>query len=69
VSFEQRIRLGRSGLMSARLGIGADQGIDAGALEWAFERGINYFYWGSRRTAGMREAVEARAGEALSPRA
>ncbi|MDH5672300.1 MAG: hypothetical protein OEZ06_09135 [Myxococcales bacterium] len=49
--------LGRSGLVCARMGIGSDQGLDADSLCWAFERGINYFYWGSRRTPGMREAI------------
>ena len=27
------------------------------ALEWAFEQGIRYFYWGTRRTPGMRDAI------------
>jgi predicted aldo/keto reductase-like oxidoreductase len=57
MGFDSPVVLGRSGLVSARLGIGADQGIDAGALQWAFESGINYFYWGSRRAAGMRDAI------------
>lgn len=58
MDFSTRVSLGKSGLSCARLGIGADQGIDAAALELAFERGINYFYWGSRRTPGMREAIK-----------
>ena len=49
--------LGASGLTVPRMGIGADAGVPADALEWAFERGINYFYWGSRRKKGMKEAV------------
>lgn len=57
MDFSGRVTLGRSGLSSARMGIGADKGIDAKALEWAFERGVNYFYWGSQRTPGMREAI------------
>jgi len=51
------ITLGRSGLRTRPMGIGSDAGLDAHALEWAFERGINYFYWGTRRTPGMREAI------------
>jgi aryl-alcohol dehydrogenase-like predicted oxidoreductase len=39
------------------MGIGADAGISSRALEWAFDRGINYFYWGSRRRPGMKEAI------------
>ncbi len=49
--------LGASGLEVSKMGIGADAGIPARALEWAFERGINYFYWGSRRRPGMKEAI------------
>lgn len=55
--FSRPIVLGASGLTTARMGIGADAGVPAEALEWAFEQGINYFYWGSRRKKGMREAV------------
>jgi aryl-alcohol dehydrogenase-like predicted oxidoreductase len=50
--------LGASGLEVGRMGIGADAGICASALEWAFERGVNYFYWGSRRRPGMKQAIK-----------
>ena len=50
--------LGRSGLSVSRIGIGASYGVGAEAIERAFhERGINTFYWGSIRRAGMRDAV------------
>jgi len=49
--------LGASGLEVSKMGIGADADISARALEWALERGINYFYWGSRRRPGMKEAI------------
>lgn len=49
--------LGASGLEVSRMGIGSDAGISCKALEWAFEQGINYFYWGSRRRKGMKEAI------------
>jgi aryl-alcohol dehydrogenase-like predicted oxidoreductase len=62
-SFNDELTLGRSGLRSTRMGIGSDSDIDAGALEWAFERGVNYFYWGTRRTDGMRRAIHS-----LAPR-
>lgn len=51
------VTLGRSGIRTRRMGIGADHGLGSRALQWGFERGFNYFYWGSRRTAGMREAI------------
>ena len=62
-NFNDEITLGRSGLRTMRMGIGSDSGIDADALEWAFERGINYFYWGTRRTDGMQQAIHS-----LAPR-
>lgn len=55
--FQGHIELGATGLKTRRLGIGADTGIPAAALEWAFEQGVNYFYWGTSRTAGMKEAI------------
>ena len=55
--FSGHTTLGASGLEVRKMGIGADAGIPARALEWAFERGVNYFYWGSRRRPGMKEAI------------
>ncbi len=55
--FSDTTTLGRSGLRTRRMGIGADAGIGTDALEWAFERGIHYFYWGTRRTPGMKQAI------------
>ncbi len=49
--------LGRSGLTVGRLGLGSSYGAPAGAYEQAFERGCNYFYWGSARRKGMGEAI------------
>jgi aryl-alcohol dehydrogenase-like predicted oxidoreductase len=58
VVFDQPIVLGRTGLRVSRLGIGASYGVGAAAIERAFhEHGVNVFYWGSIRRAGMREAV------------
>ena len=61
--FNEPVVLGASGLRVSRMGVGADSGISCKALEWAFERGINYFYWGSRRRKGMAEAIRS-----LAPR-
>ncbi|MBW1781985.1 MAG: hypothetical protein JRL30_14735 [Deltaproteobacteria bacterium] len=49
--------LGRTGLRVGRLGVAAGYGAPAVAFEEAFERGCNYFYWGSMRKKGMRDAI------------
>ena len=46
-----------------RLGLASSYGAPAGAFERAFERGCNYFYWGSRRTAAMGQAIRHLAGQ------
>lgn len=56
-SFERRI-LGRTGLEVGRLGIAASYGVPGDALERAFERGVNYIYWGSRRRASFGEGLK-----------
>jgi aryl-alcohol dehydrogenase-like predicted oxidoreductase len=55
--------LGRSGLFVGRLGLSSSYGAPAGAYERAFERGCNYFYWGSARRKGMGEAIRHLAGQ------
>lgn len=50
-------RLGRSGLEAGRLGLGSSYGGSARGYEEAFERGCNYFYWGSIRKGGMGDAI------------
>ncbi|HWY48152.1 MAG TPA: aldo/keto reductase [Bryobacteraceae bacterium] len=45
---EKRI-LGRTGLEVGRLGMGASYGVPSKAVERAFERGVNYLYWGTFR--------------------
>jgi len=56
-NFSERVTLGSSGLKVRQMGIGSDAGVSARALEMAFEKGVNYFYWGTRRREGMKEAV------------
>jgi aryl-alcohol dehydrogenase-like predicted oxidoreductase len=56
-NFEHRI-LGRTGLQVGRLGISASYGVPGDALERAFERGVNYIYWGSRRTSSFGEGLK-----------
>jgi aryl-alcohol dehydrogenase-like predicted oxidoreductase len=49
--------LGRTGLRVGRLGVSASYGVPTGAVEHAYESGVNYFYWGSRRTEAFRDAL------------
>jgi len=55
-SFE-RTTLGRTGLEVGRLGVASTYGAPAPALERAFERGVNYFYWGTYRRKGFGQAL------------
>ncbi len=54
---EPRI-LGRTGLKVGPLGVAASYGAPTAAFEEAFDRGCNYFYWGSRRKSGMGRAIK-----------
>ena len=54
---KQRI-LGRTGLKVGPLGLAASYGAPTPAFEEAFEKGCNYFYWGSMRKKGMRDAIK-----------
>jgi len=53
----ERIKLGRTELMTGRLGLGASYGTPTGAIETAFEAGCNYFYWGALRNKKMTQAI------------
>jgi predicted aldo/keto reductase-like oxidoreductase len=57
MGFDEKRRLGSTGLDAGPLGLAASYGAPASAFEMAFERGCNYFYWGSMRKSGMREAI------------
>ena len=59
----ERATLGRTGLKVCRLGMAASYGVPAAAVERAFERGVNYFYWGSVRRGAFGAALRH-----LSPR-
>lgn len=52
-----RVKLGRTGLMAGRLGLGASYGTPTEAIETAFEAGCNYFYWGALRNKKMTRAI------------
>jgi aryl-alcohol dehydrogenase-like predicted oxidoreductase len=49
--------LGATGLSVGPLGIGSSFGIGGRDLEWAFDRGCNYLYWGSLRRGGFGDAL------------
>lgn len=49
--------LGATGLRVGRLGVAASYGVPARAVEQAFERDVNYLYWGSRRSGGFGQAI------------
>jgi aryl-alcohol dehydrogenase-like predicted oxidoreductase len=58
MDFSKPILLGRTGLKAGRLGVAAGYGAPAKAFEEAFDKGCNYFYWGSMRKSNMREAIK-----------
>lgn len=51
--------LGRSGKMVGRLGVACSYGAPSEAFEEAFDRGVNYFWWGGKRTAAMARAIRS----------
>jgi aryl-alcohol dehydrogenase-like predicted oxidoreductase len=56
MTFERTI-LGATGLQVCRLGVASSYGVPAAAVEAAFERGVNYFYWGTFRRSGFGQAL------------
>ena len=50
--------LGRTGLTVGRMGISAGYGVPTAAVERAFDHGVNYLYWGSRRTDAFAQAIK-----------
>ena len=57
MDFTERRILGRTGLLVGRLGVGSSYGAPTEAFEEAFDRGVNYFYWGSMRKEPMARAI------------
>ena len=49
--------LGKTGFTVGPLGVASSFGVDAKGIEEAFERGVNYFYWGWARRSGMRDGL------------
>ncbi len=52
-----KIHLGRTQLLSSPLGLASSFGVESPDIEYSFERGINYFYWGSIRRPGFGRAL------------
>lgn len=57
MSFRDRRPLGRTGLEVSRLGIGSSYGASVRTIEWAFDQGINYLYWGTVRRPAFGRAM------------
>jgi aryl-alcohol dehydrogenase-like predicted oxidoreductase len=60
MDFSRKTTLGKTGLKVGRLGISSSFGAPTAAFEEAFERGCNYFTWGTfikGRSSGMRNAI------------
>lgn len=55
--FLERRQIGGTGLMTSRLGIGSTFNAPARVIEAAFERGINYLYWGTVRQPAFARAM------------
>ena len=51
--------LGRTGLSVGPLGLGSSYGLPGPEVERAFERGVRFFLWGSRRRAGFGDGLRA----------
>jgi aryl-alcohol dehydrogenase-like predicted oxidoreductase len=58
MSFDRAV-LGRTGVEVSRLGLGSSYGAPANTVERAFERGVNYFYWGSLRRGRFGDGLRA----------
>ena len=51
--------LGKTGWEVGRLGLASSYGADQRCVQMAFERGVNYLYWGSMRTAKFGEGLRS----------
>jgi len=59
MTFSEPVVLGRTGLKVGRLGIASGYGEPAEAIEEAFERGCNYFTWGTVIKGRSRHMLQA----------
>ncbi len=56
-SQENRLQLPHTDLRVSRIGLGSSFGVGAEGLEFAYDHGINYFYWGSVRRPGFGQGI------------
>jgi aryl-alcohol dehydrogenase-like predicted oxidoreductase len=49
--------LGHTGLTVGAIGLGSSYGAPAESIPYAFDLGVRYFYWGSRRTGSFAEGI------------
>lgn len=49
--------MGRSGARSSALGLGSSYGMETADVLHAFDRGVTYYYWGSRRRPAFGRAL------------
>jgi len=54
---KERVKLGRTDLYAGRLGLGSSYTLSSKAIEYAFDAGCNFFYWGAIRTPFMAKAI------------
>ncbi len=59
MDFNKKIQLGTTGIKVGKLGIASSYNATAEVYEEAFERGCNYFTWGSFMKGGSREMKKA----------
>jgi aryl-alcohol dehydrogenase-like predicted oxidoreductase len=55
---DTRVRLPHTELEVGRIGLGSSFGIGPDDVEYAFDHGINYFYWGSIRRPGFGNGIK-----------
>ncbi len=57
MAWQPRVALPHTSLEIGRIGLGSSFGVDPSDLEYAYDHGINCFYWGSVRRPGFGEGV------------
>jgi aryl-alcohol dehydrogenase-like predicted oxidoreductase len=55
--FLEKVEIGKTGLTTGRLGIGSTFDAPTEVIEAAFDRGVNYLYWGSVRQPAFSRAM------------
>jgi aryl-alcohol dehydrogenase-like predicted oxidoreductase len=58
-SLRDKVTFGRTGLSVSRLAIGSSYGVGGADLERAFERGVNFLFYGLKRTEPFARGVRA----------